>query len=87
MLFNYVEPKQVFKWIAPNKDWPIIKDIFSEGSPWVVLTQMYPEEEFMIIEKYRFNNSRFAIRVILLGREIIGWLICGDAQYPMQRML
>lgn len=79
--FSEMKIGKIFRWVESHGHWPI-QDIDSTPDGYfVTLKNIYPNDEFMLLEKKEFDY-RFAIRVIFLGEETIGWIVCGNALYP-----
>ena len=87
MPYENMEINNVFRWIESHNNWPIQEiDLLDREGFFKRLGYIEPSCEFMLLEK-RFFDYRYAIRVILLGEEMIGWVVSGNGLFPALRIL
>lgn len=87
MLYEEVQIGCLYKWKHHNSDWHI-DDIgqFDNQGRMIKYCHIDPNQEFTVLNKIEFD-WRYAIKVILSEKEQIGWLICGNAYYPMEKIV
>ncbi len=85
--YNEIQISNVLRWIESNSEWPV-QDIDSCDQRGYFIThgRAHPNDEFMILDK-RYFDYRYAIKVLFLEKEMMGWIVCGHALYPALKLL
>lgn len=85
--FSEMEIGSVYRWIENHANWPIQNiDRTDRDGYFIRLGQVYPNYEFMLLEKRKFDY-RYAIRGMFIGEDVVGWIVCGNALYPALKIL
>ncbi len=86
-LFHEIEIGNVFRWIENNNNWPIQDiDSLDKSSRFITQGFLCTNDEFLVLDKREFD-FRYAIRIMVLGKDLLGWVVCGHAKYPAIRIL